>query len=813
MLTRSVTPAPGSAIDPRVDEVTWQAVEMKAFDPGRVTQGSMQSANMGFDCLTETIHLPGRAVAISELRWTPDESEGGQVTARMAVGVFGPKGSTAHEALGVTPRFASAVGGGGLFHAEPCDPAVVVPGDVAVWPETDRFSAHLVQSRWAVGDDDDLVEIVSRFNPTMEPWAGLVDQITQLEQPLRVRATVLATELSPADRLEIDRDLDRLRSIRSRNNGRLEVEFDVDRAEATLLDVRASFASPVLVCEIAISSPEPLSETLLRSLAASFTSETDVLRQQGRIVVASNRLVLGGFEIQRDPKGWQDAQRVGVPLRGGLRPRQLRDLVTLTESPIGWPIPAGRSIPSIAAQLPVIRTVPAALSAAAAPDSPLSDRTAIGRSLSGTDIVLPVNIRTRHVVATGSWGAGKSTHLYTLALDDLRRGRSLVMVDPHGTSASKLIPWAQHLGLDPVIIDPRDGSTERLQVLPPFGSSAPRRAAAEASIGRFSEATASYQPDRSWTGPRWYTTFGSAMELVWVHGGEVADAVVWLNDVEQLRRRLQHDDLSPMSRANLRSVATGGDNAVDLCNWVTAKLHPLTSSEVRRILAPVGKGTDLGTALAAGRPVIVNLASLSTSEAAMVSHLVTSTVLDWAFGRPHGDRSLVTLYLDELQRAPERGIGRILAEGRKFGIALVAATQSLGQLSAELADLAMAAGTQVTFRATPDTAARMAPILDVTARELMALPDLHAVVKVQGHPSASVIVPAYEECPVDRVVTPPKAPRRRKPRDTPKPLAVVASTPAEPRPSRLRPTGTDGSNSTLIDDFLAFRASANADES
>ena len=153
----------------------------------------------------------------------------------------------------------------------------------------------------------------------------------------------------------------------------------------------------------------------------------------------------------------------------------------------------------------------------------------------------------------------------------------------------------------------------------------------------------------------------------------------------------------------------------------------------------------------------------------MVGHLVGSAVLDWAFNRAKDRRSLVTLYQDELAFAPVRGVARAFAEGRKFGVSFVAATQSLGQLPDDLADLAVSAGTQVTFRATPDTAARMAPILGVPARELIRQPDLHATLMVQGVPTTSVVLPPYEPCPSadPEVITSDECKAPRTPRNKP----------------------------------------------
>ena len=46
----------------------------------------------------------------------------------------------------------------------------------------------------------------------------------------------------------------------------------------------------------------------------------------------------GGFEVEHDPVGHIDAVRSGIPLRGGLLDRDLRDLWTLCDAPVGWPL-------------------------------------------------------------------------------------------------------------------------------------------------------------------------------------------------------------------------------------------------------------------------------------------------------------------------------------------------------------------------------------------------------------------------------------------------------------------------------------------
>jgi hypothetical protein len=785
-LTAAFEPASGSAIDPLVEEVTWSAWEMTAADPSKVSEGAVQAVNVGFDCLVEAAWRPGRSVLLTDLVWEPERPE--PLVVRLGIGVLGSKGSTQSDLAGLVPRVETALSTAGLFSAVPSDPAMLVGPNSSA--DTWRHAAHITQGSWCVGDDDDVVEIVSRFNPTVEPWCSVAAQLGRLDRSVRVRATVLATELSPADRLELDDALRRVRAIRARNEARAEILFDVERAEATLLDLRASLASPALAGEIAVCSAEPLPETLLRSIAASFTSESDVLRRQGRVVVAANRFVLGGFEIRRDPSGWQDAQRLGVPLRGGLGARNLRDLLTLTESPIGWPVPFNGPLPATPTRVAADRPVPTALLPTAG-----TAATTIGTTPRGTEVSVPVEWRTRHMVVTGAWGAGKSTLLRTMALDDLRNGRPFLFLDPHGTAADDLIAHARLLGQFPVVIDAADGGTDLMKVLPRLTRAVASRTAADDAARRVAEAIASSLPDPEWSGPRWFAAFEALLELVIVHRGELVDGAVWLNDPVTLRPRLDHPELSPLARSTLETLAGSSGQSADVRGWVTCKLHPLVGGTVRRVLAPVGKGLDIAAAIAAGRPVIVSLSHLSMSEGNLVGHLALASVLDAALARPAAQAPLVTCYVDEAHRFPASGLSRAIAEGRKFGVALAVAGQSLGQWPHEFADLSMAAGTQVVFRATPETASRLAPVVGVAPGELISQPDLHAVVAVHGQPATTVVVPVPDPCPQPRVVAPPRS-RVTKRRPTASPS----------RPS-LPPFGPP-SRPDLIDDFLARRRAA-----
>jgi len=772
----------GSAIDPLVQEVTWLAWHLTAADPARVNDSVLQGINIGFDCVVETAWSPGRSLMISEIEWSPQANS---LSARLAVGLLGETGSTLPNARALAARVDELFERGPLA-AESIHPSAVVSSAQANEPQNpgwsrDAHAAVLRQRLWRVGDEDDLIEIVSRFAPTIEPWATAARLCARTDHPVRVRATVLATELSPSDRIQLSSALQRVRNLRDRNLNRADVDFDTGRAESTLLDLRASFASPLLICELLICSSAELPETFLRSIAAAFTSESDVLRQQGRVIVAANRLVLGGFEIERDLEAGQQALALGVPLRGGLRGRELRDVITLTESPIGWPIPGQTPLPTIPTLLPSRRALPA-------PATPTEESTVLGHDPKGNMVHLPLSRRTRHVLVTGAWGSGKSTALHTLALDDLRHGRPFLCIDPHGLLTDLLAGWCSHLGTKPLLLDVRDAATQRIRILDRIDSRHSRYERVQAQARRLGDAISSSLPNPEWTGPRFFMTWHAFCELVAAHGAELIDGVTWAGDPSWLERQIAHPLVSRLARSTLGNLLKT-DYGRDVLNWTVSKAHPLVSGTARRIIAPAGKGVDLRRLTNQGRPIIANLNGLAPGEAAFVGHLLLDTILAACFASPKPGTTF-TCYVDECHRFPAKGLSTVIAEGRKFGVSLVLSTQALGQLPPEFADLASATDTKIVFRSTPDTASRLSGPLELPTQDLTRLPDLQGIVSQRGEPLTAVTFEPFQAPPVPHT--------KRAPRRLPPPISATDGQ-RDGRTASVR----DAASQTLLDEWAS----------
>ncbi len=201
--TMAFVPQSGSVVDPLVDEISWVAWRLDGYDPHGLTHESMLRVSLNFDCLVELAWMPGRVILISQVTWDP-ESE--SFSAHLAIGVLGEAGSTAAEARSLDGHIASVVNTP-PFAASRVDPTEVVPGSASrsvtgTEPVTEH-AAIIRQRNWSCGDEEDVVEVLSRFAPTVNTWTGVARSCGQHHKPVRVRATVMATELSAHDRLQL----------------------------------------------------------------------------------------------------------------------------------------------------------------------------------------------------------------------------------------------------------------------------------------------------------------------------------------------------------------------------------------------------------------------------------------------------------------------------------------------------------------------------------------------------------------------------------------------------------------------------------
>ena len=383
----------------------------------------------------------------------------------------------------------------------------------------------------------------------------------------------------------------------------------------------------------------------------------------------------------------------------------------------------------------------------------------IGSTPSGNHLHLAATDRARHLYVLGGTGTGKSTFLLNLIGQDMRNGEGLIVLDPHGDLAEDAASLARRVRPDDLIYsdasDPK--GSFRLDILTGTGadSALQRSYAANALIRIFTRVLYAGVPEAF--GPMFESYFRNALMLLMDAGGPD----VTLLDFEAIfcddkfRKALLDRCGDPKVRqfwVDIAAAVTHEEmNLRNIAPYITCKLAQFTGNPLlRRILCDPGPRLDLAAAMDDRRIVIIRMPKglIGQSEAELLSALVVMRIGQAGMARASQPRALrkpVRLYIDEVQTCVGDGLSDLLAESRKYGLSLVLANQSLGQMDGRgrqpnTTDAALAnAANLIAFRLGAPDAARIAPWFEpeVGWRDLCRLPDFHALARVlqDGRPT------------------------------------------------------------------------------
>jgi type IV secretory pathway TraG/TraD family ATPase VirD4 len=299
---------------------------------------------------------------------------------------------------------------------------------------------------------------------------------------------------------------------------------------------------------------------------------------------------------------------------------------------------------------------------------------------------IPVGIkqadRLSHMYVIGKTGTGKSTLLETLAVQDILHGRGMVLIDPHGDLAERVMQAVPAHRRDDVIYFNVPDPTQ------PFGYNPLKHVREDKITLAASGLLEAFKK-------MWPDAWGVRMEAI---------------------APIQNKVGAFLADPTLRHVLTSPEK-------------PL---QIRRIMDE-------------GKILIVNLArgQLGEDTTSLLGALLVATAALAAFSRAEvepTERRPFFVYLDEFQSFTTRSLANMTAELRKYGIGIVAAHQYLTQVEPPVIDAVLGnAGTIICFRLGPNDAAAMArefePKFEPT--DLLNLPnhEIYLKLMIDGAPS------------------------------------------------------------------------------
>lgn len=323
-----------------------------------------------------------------------------------------------------------------------------------------------------------------------------------------------------------------------------------------------------------------------------------------------------------------------------------------------------------------------------------------------------------HGLILGATGSGKTNLILQIVAGAVRAGESVAVLDLRGDLVAAVVEILAALGKDPRLVELLDLRETRR----PTGFD-PLRGAGEAYFAALSVLDALEAEHDSW-GVQLAETTRYALMLLAEAGEPLTSLERLFSDDGFLRSCLSGCRSQPVVAFWERYEGMSPDRRQAMSMPVLNKVSMLFSTEgLRRTFghpAPMDLGRHLDTP---GSVLLVSLAADQLHAAGrMAGRIVLSAVCREIFSRvgiPESRRNRVLLVADEFQNLVGREFESILAEGRRFGLSLLAAHQTLSQMGHGMRSLLLGnVGVKAVFRLGREDAATMSKDLTGDPRAL-----------------------------------------------------------------------------------------------
>lgn len=302
-----------------------------------------------------------------------------------------------------------------------------------------------------------------------------------------------------------------------------------------------------------------------------------------------------------------------------------------------------------------------------------------------TEIRMKNEDRFRHFYVIGQTGTGKSSILQTMIRQDLKAGKGIAVIDPHGQLIDDIMPFIPRERADDVIyFNPAD--LERPMGLNLLEAETPEERdmvamdAMNIMIKLF---------DEEIFGPRIQDYFrnGCLTLMEYKDGGCLTDMVRLFTDDDFQYERTK-DLKNPIVRSfwEQQMAKTGAREKQEMIPYFAAKFGQfVTNGMMRNVIGQTKSAFDIGNVMNTGKILLMNLSKGETGDlnSKLLGLLIVSKLQVAALRRqrlPKEERRDFFLYIDEFQNYVTDSIEVILSEARKYRLGLAMAHQYLAQL-------------------------------------------------------------------------------------------------------------------------------------
>lgn len=310
---------------------------------------------------------------------------------------------------------------------------------------------------------------------------------------------------------------------------------------------------------------------------------------------------------------------------------------------------------------------------------------ALGRTREGKTVSLDPKTRTTHMHIIGSTGEGKSKFIEHLVRQDILNNNGLCLIDPHGYLYNDIVRWCEtkhFLERKKIILfDPGEEKWT-------FGFNPLRVSSPDVSFHVDGMVKACAQV---WGGEDTDKTplLKRCLRVLFHALAEkklsLLEAQYLLDPGDQETRRYLTRDIQDViiqKQWDYFNALQGRQFYEEFGSTINRMMEFLSSPIIRSIIGQIEQTLNFRKIMDEGYILLVNLASkdrISDDNARLLGSLIVNDLFMNCRGRPAGSRPFY-LYIDECGLFINEDVRRILDEGRKFGLHLILAHQTLSQL-------------------------------------------------------------------------------------------------------------------------------------
>ena len=333
----------------------------------------------------------------------------------------------------------------------------------------------------------------------------------------------------------------------------------------------------------------------------------------------------------------------------------------------------------------------------------------LGRSIyrgQERNIFISETDRMKHMYIIGKTGTGKTELLKSMIIQDMRAGRGLCFMEPHGDGIEELLELVPpERAEDVILFDPSDKERPIGFNIMEVNNYDEMYQVASSIINLMYKL---FDPNRTgMVGARFEHSVRNAMLTVGcVPGATFVEVNRVLTDQKYVQEILPLVKDPIVRRYWTDQIAQTSDfHKSETLDYISSKFGRfVTNKMIRNIIGQAKSTLNMREAMDSGKIVFLKLAKglLGEEDSSFLGNLIVPKILAAALSRqdiPKEQRRPFYFYVDEFQNFATPDFAQMLSEVRKYGMGLIMANQFVSQLDQQVRDAIFGnTGTQMTYR-------------------------------------------------------------------------------------------------------------------